>query len=170
MTTATPDADGARRRLEIYLRDHAGGAEAGVAVIQRCRKANVGTEFEPALADLEREIAEDRETLRSIMDRLGIEPSQMKVLVGRVAELVGRLKSNGGLVRYSPSSRVVELEGMAAGVVTKRNLWRALLRADVPGVSKEELDRLVERATGQLEQLLQLHDRATAEAFGAAGT
>ena len=170
MTTASSDADRARRRLETYLRDHYGGAQAGVALIRRCREASAGTDFEPVLADLEREIEEDRESLRSIMTRLGVDPSGVKMLLGRAAELVGRLKTNGHLVQYSPSSRVVELEGMAAGVVTKRNLWRALIASDHEELSDAELSQLVDRATDQLDRLLAAHDSAAALAFRVAST
>jgi hypothetical protein len=170
MTTEKPDAGDARRRLEIYLRDHFGGAQAGLALIRRCREANTGTEFEWVLADLEREIGEDEESLRSIMTRLGVEPSRVKMLVGHVAEFVGRVKSNGHLTRYSPSSRVVELEGMAAGVTTKRNLWRALIASDHDELFDAELSQLVDRATDQLDRLLAAHETASAAAFSDAGT
>jgi hypothetical protein len=171
MTMATPDTGDARRRLAIYLRDHFGGAGAGVALIRRCRQANAGTEFETVLADLEREIEEDRESLRSIMTRLGVQPSRVKMVVGRGAELLGRLKTNGHLTRYSRSSRVVELEGMAAGVATKRNLWRALVASDLVDLSAAELSELVDRATDQLDRLLAAHEAAATLAFrGSAAT
>ena len=115
------DAD---RLLRIYLQDHFAGSTAGLALVRRCRRANPA--LEQLLADLERDIVEDRHSLESIMSRLGVQPSRVKSAFGSVAELVGRLKSNGTVTRYSPSSRVIELEGLAAGVVTKRNLWNAL--------------------------------------------
>jgi hypothetical protein len=156
------DAD---RRLRIYLQDHFAGSTAGLALVRRCRRANPA--LEPLLADLERDIVEDRRSLESIMSRLGVQPSRVKSAFGSVAELVGRLKSNGTVTRYSPSSRVIELEGLAAGVVTKRNLWNALstLAADRSELDAAELERLIERATAQLERILAAHRPAAAEAF-----
>ena len=166
-----PRADGdsdAQRRLAVYLRDHDAGAQAGVALIRRCQDSNRDTEFETDLSDLAGEIDEDRHALRSIMDRLDVGPSRIKELIGGAAELVARLKTNGHLVRYSPSSRVIELEAIAAALATKRNLWRALAAAGTSAVPRAELDRLTERATDQFERVLALHERAAGLAFAAA--
>ena len=61
---------------------------------------------------------------------------------------------------------MVELEGMAAGVATKRNLWRALIASDHAELSDAELSQLVDRATDQLDRLLAAHEAAAALAFG----
>ena len=164
--SSPPDAS---RLLAIYVRDHLAGATGGMALARRSRRNNEGTSYAGMLAAFEQENSEDRAALQSIMTRLEIGPSRVKMALAVVAEFVARVKSNGRLVRYSPSSRVVELEGLAAAVTTKRNLWRALRRAGTePAVPTGELDRLVERASDQLERLLAAHDQATAEAFGAA--
>ncbi len=156
------DAD---RLLRIYLQDHFAGSTAGLALVRRCRRANPA--LEQLLASLERDILEDRHSLEAIMSRLGVQPSRVKSAFGSVAEFVGRLKTNGTLTRYSPSSRVIELEGLAAGVVTKRNLWNALstITADRSELDAAELDRLIERSTAQLERLTGAHRPAAAEAF-----
>jgi hypothetical protein len=166
-----PRADGdadTKRRLAVYLQDHDAGAQAGVALIRRCQDSNRDTEFGTGLADLARETDEDRKSLRSIMEQLDVQPSRVKELVGNAAEFVARLKTNGHLVRYSPSSRVVELEAIAAAFAMKRNLWRALAAAGPSAVSRAELDQLIERATDQFERALVLHERAAALAFAAA--
>jgi predicted DNA-binding ribbon-helix-helix protein len=163
MTDVEPgDAD---RLLPIYLQDHFAGSTAGLALVRRCRRANPA--LEPLLAELERDIVEDRHSLESITSRLGVQPSRVKSAFGSVAELVGRLKSNGAVTRYSPSSRVIELEGLAAGVMTKRNLWNTLstIAADRPELDAAELDRLIERSTAQLEGIIGAHRPAAAEAF-----
>jgi hypothetical protein len=153
------------RLLRIYLQDHFAGSTAGLALVRRCRRANPA--LEQLLADLERDIVEDRHSLESIMSRLDVQPSRVKSAFGSVAELVGRVKSNGTLTRYSPSSRVIELEGLAAGVMTKRNLWNALstIAAERGELDAAELDRLIERSTAQLERIMGAHRPAAAEAF-----
>ena len=158
--------DEADRRLRIYLQDHFAGSSAGLALVQRCRRAN--PELDNLLGALEREIAEDRQSLEAIMSRLGVQPNPIKSALGTVSEFVGRLKSNGTISGYSPSSRVVELEGLAAGVFTKRNLWRSLLAvADLrEGLDRTELEELVTRATSQFERILDAHGAAAARAFG----
>jgi hypothetical protein len=152
-------------RLETYLRDHFAGSTSGLALAKRCRESNVGTPYEPLLLALETEIDEDRRSLRAIMSRLGVAPSEVKSAIGAIAEVVGRLKTNGHLREYSPASRMVELEMLAAGITTKRNLWRALRVAARPELDTDELDRLDARATSQLERVLDDHERAAAEAL-----
>lgn len=155
--------------LATYLRDHAAGARAGLSLVKRCARSNEGNEFGALCAELTIEIDQDRRTLRRIMDDLGVRPSRLKLVISALAEFAARIKSNGRLVRYSPSSRVVELEGLAAGVFTKRNLWRSLQAiADIePRLDGAELDALVERASDQLDQLLRAHRDAAAIAFRA---
>ena len=154
--------------MEVYLRDHFAGATAGLALARRCRRNNAGTGLDAELAGIETEIDEDRRRLQAMMSRLGVAPSPLKSTLGSFAELVGRLKGNGRIVRPSPVSPVVELEGLAAGIVTKRNLWRSL-RVAAPnhgGLDIAELDLLEERATSQLARVTTAHDRAAEGAFG----
>lgn len=138
-------------------------------MVQRCRRANRDEPLATMLADIEREIVEERTTLRSIMSRIEVRPSTIKSAIASVAVQLGRLKSNGRLTRYSPLSRVVELEALVAAVVTKRNMWRALgVVADGNVVSRDELDRLIEQATAQFDRLATAHRSSATRAFAAA--
>lgn len=159
----------ARRLLGVYLRDHFAGSAAGVALVRRCRQSNRGTELGLILQEFESQIVEDRQSLRSVMQRLNVRESVVRELVASAIERVGRLKTNGRFVGYSPSSRVVELETLAAAVFTKRSLWLALRAVvdDYDELDREELERLITRATAQYQRLIAEHDRAAAIAFGA---
>ena len=164
-------SDDAARLLGIYLQDHYAGSAAGLSLVQRCRSHNEGTDFAAVLQVIEAEISEDRQTLEAIMAALGYGPSRVKSALGSIAEVVARVKTNGRLFSYSPLSRVIELEGLAAGILTKRNLWRALRTvADRhPTLQTAELDRLIERASSQLDRVLALHERASGLAFARPG-
>jgi hypothetical protein len=151
--------------LEIYLRDHHGGSTAGLALARRCRRANEGSEWSDVLAEIEAEIAEDKTALESIMAGLGATPSPVKSALGAIGERIGRLKRNGRWTGYSPLSRVIELEGLAAGIETKRNLWRALARLDGSDFDAARLEALADRAGSQLERVRRAHDRAAAVTF-----
>jgi hypothetical protein len=86
-----------------------------------------------------------------------------------LAEIVARLKSNGMLTRSSPSSRVVELEGLLAGVDATRNMWRSLRLAAAtrPALHVAALDELIARAGSQRDRLHAEHMRAAGLAFEA---
>ena len=156
-----------RKALRIYLQDHLAGSTGGVELARRARGANQGTVYGDEFAKLADEIEADRRSLESIMDDLGFGADRPKNAVFWIAEKAGRLKLNGQLTGYSPLSRMVEIEGLIAGVNGKRSLWRSLLEvaADEPKLDADRLQRLVERAEQQLATLQELRSRAAREAF-----
>src|SRR3954465_3970114 len=103
-------AGGGARPPAIHLNAPLAGAAGGLELARRALGANRGTAFEAPLQRLATEIAEDREALLDVMDRLGARRDPVKQWAGWLAEKAGRLKPNGRLLGYSPLSRVVELE------------------------------------------------------------
>ena len=154
-------------RLAIYLTDHLAGATAGRELAGRAASQNRGSEYGDFLEGLFREIVEDRSTLLSIMERFGVGTDYPKVALAWAGEKLGRLKLNGQLRGYSPLSRLLELEGLIAGVHAKQRLWSALREiAPAEGrLDEQELDGLVVRAEGQLARLQEHHSRAAREAL-----
>ena len=159
-----------RDYLKIYLEDHYAGATAGLELARRSAGANRGTPYGDVIERIAREIEEDRDSLRAMMTMLGVGPDRLKVAGAWAGEKAGRLKLNGHLTGYSPQSRVIELEGLVVGVTGKRCLWTALrhVAPQEPRLDLEELDRLVERAEGQLAALEEQRLKAVAEAVAAA--
>jgi len=152
--------------LNIYLNDHLAGSTAGVELARRLRGSNAeDPEFGPVLAELCAEIEADRETLKAVMERLGVGQGRFKPLAAVLAERLGRLKLNGQLRGYSPLSRLDELELLQLGVTGKRRLWRALEHTHADDLSSFELGALAERATSQLRRLEALHLKAASLAL-----
>lgn len=152
--------------LTTYLNDHLAGATAGAALARRLRDSNQGNpEFGPALAEVCAEIEKDRETLRTVMDRLGVGQSRIKPAVAILGERLGRLKLNGRLRGYSPLSRLDELELLQIGVLGKSRLWRALEQTHAGDLEGFELAELAERAISQLGRLEALHLKAASQAL-----
>jgi hypothetical protein len=114
------------RLLAIYLNDHLAGATAGVGRARMVRHADEGGELAGQLAEICREIEEDRATLVSIMDDLGVGRSRIKPALGDLGERIGRLKPNGRLRGHSPLGRVIDLEVLLLGITGKLRLWRLL--------------------------------------------
>lgn len=149
-------------KLSIYLNDHLAGATLGLELAKRSRASNRGTPLGDFLDRLAREIAEDRETLKSLMAELGIRSDPVKTYGAWAAEKVGRLKLNGQLRGYSPLSRLVELEGLKAGINGKRSMWGALERVlgtASPGFDFAELASRADRQEAEVEE----HRLAAAE-------
>jgi hypothetical protein len=158
------------RLLGIYLNDHLAGATGGLELAQRLHGRNQGTEYEERLGRLAQEIREDRDTLLTIMSRLGAVPNPLKTRAAWAAERLGRLKMNGRVLAYSPLSRVEEMEAMRLGVDGKRSLWRALkeTRGADPRLEGIDLQELIARAERQSEELEAMRLSAATGAFGSA--
>jgi hypothetical protein len=101
------------------------------------------------------------------MDDLGFGADRAKNIAFWAAEKAGRLKSNGRLIGYSPLSRLVEFEGLITGINGKLSLWTSLrtIAGDEPRLDADVLDRLIDRAHGQVRSVGGLRDRAAREAL-----
>jgi hypothetical protein len=156
-----------RDLLAIYLNDHLGGSSGGLELARRAAEQNKGTQLGRFLEKLAKEIEEDREALKEIMDAVGVGRDHLKVAAGWTLEKFGRLKVNGRLIEYSPLSRLVEIEGLIVGVRGKLAGWHSLLAVvdEVEGLKRTQLERLEQRANRQLEGLAKHHRRVAAEAL-----
>lgn len=153
--------------LGIYLNDHLAGATAGLELFRRAAGAHASTDAAAVLERLVKEIEEDREALLAIMKTLEVPVAQYKVAGAWVVEKLGRAKPNGRLMSRSPLSSVIEFEGMRLGVLGKGSGWKLLreLAASEPRLDVTALDRLIERADRQAEELEQLRLAAAREAL-----
>lgn len=157
-----------KNRLAIYLNDHLAGAAAGHELARRAAANNRGNEYGAALEQIVREIEEDAETLKDLMDRLGVHADRVKLALGWAGEKAGRLKLNGQVLGYSPLSRLVELEGLVLGVTGKLALWQALRKVfgdEDPRLEGIDFQQLRERARKQRQTLERLRRRAAVEAL-----
>jgi hypothetical protein len=153
--------------LRIYLRDHNAAAVGGVELVRRTLANNRGTSYEATLEQLAKDIEEDRQTLVSLMDRLGVSADILKQSAVWAFEKVSRLKLNGRVLEYSPLSRLVELEALGTGIDGKRALWTALRH--VAGADRRldaaELGRLERRAADQRKRVEAIRLEAARLAF-----
>lgn len=153
--------------LGIYLNDHLAGSRGWLELARRAERENRGSPVGGFLASFIQEVEEDRESLERVMRALGISRDFLKEGVAFVAERVGRLKLNGRLLRYSPLSRLVELESLCASVQGKQALWRALRRLSRTEFRLQDFDFdvLLARAESQLKGLERLRVQAADTAF-----
>jgi hypothetical protein len=145
--------------LPIYLNDHLAASTAGLELARRTANSNQGNEFGEFLRDLAAQIEADRAQLEDVMARLDVKPDVIKVNAAWLLEKAGRLKLNGRLLEYSPLSRIVELEGLIAGVNGKLAMWRglAIAAADEPRIADIDFAHLIARAEEQLAGLWTHH-------------
>jgi hypothetical protein len=159
MNDVTSSKHSATRYLAIYLADHHAGGAGARALLKRMVKSNQGTELAPALRELRAELEVDLRQAERIATALDIAPSPLKDAVAKGAAMIGKLKLNGHMTSYSPLSRLLELEGLRAGVTAKLCMWRALRQiASADGrLAAFELERFERRALDQLERIDDWH-------------
>ena len=145
--------------LPIYLNDHLAGATAGCDLARRAAKSNEGSELGDFMDDFAAQLDADRAQLEDVMARLDVSRDPLKTGAGWLAEKLGRLKLNGRLLEYSPLSRVIELEGLIAGVNAKIALWRTLAAAapDEQRIADIDFVHLIARGEEQLVGLTGHH-------------
>jgi hypothetical protein len=159
-----------RRSLAVYLRDHRAGATFGQGLARRSQHANAGTDLGRTLGVVAEEIEDDCRSLDTLMSRLGIRPSLVKMAFAKGADLLALPKLHSRLRRYTPESRVLQLEALTAGILTKRHLWQSLAAVsdERSTLDPAELEHLIRRADAQLARLEAHHAPASRTAFGAA--
>jgi len=134
--------------LAIYLNDHLMGSTGGLELFRRVA-GNI-----PEVAPIIPEIVEERDHLKALLAAVGGTVDPVKVTAGWAGEKLSRLKLNGGLIRRSPLSDLIELESLVITVSGKRCLWRMLIALDDPRLSR--LDEMLAMAESQLERLEEL--------------
>jgi hypothetical protein len=153
--------------LHIYLNDHYAGANGGVALARRIAKAHRRSEFGGDLAELSDDIAADLSALVTLMGRLDVRVEHWRKAFATAADVGGRLKLNGRLLRRSPLSSLVELEALMMGVNGKRMGWLTLHRVAESDsrIETQDIRELIDRATAQADLIERIHAWASDQAF-----
>ncbi len=143
--------DSANEMLSSYLNDHLAASAAAIELVQKLRAENEGSTLGAFLSGLEPEIEADKVTLETVMDRLGVPPSGVKQLAGKVLEKLSRLRLNDRITGGPAVTQLMELETLSLGIEGKVALWRSLQQGaeSRPELREFDLATLVERAVEQ---------------------
>jgi hypothetical protein len=140
------------RMRRLYLDDHLALTEGWIALTRRIARTNEGSDLGADLHELLNDLAHEPALLDRLLSEAGGHPHRIKQQVLRMAERLGRLKPNGAFLRYSPLSRVVELEMLTASLLLRAAMWDALVQAFGPGyqLCQTTLRELADRAHRQM--------------------
>jgi hypothetical protein len=154
------------KELASYLNDHLAGATAAVNLIEHLAEKHQGGPLEKFFRDLHRDVAEDREQLHRLTQRLGKE-NVVKKAAGWIAEKIGRTKVAIDGRKPGELGLVEALEALVLGITGKQLLWRALSASlgSSPLLRGADLEKLEERAIEQLERVEAHRLEAAREAF-----
>ncbi|MGX6450165.1 hypothetical protein ACVU7I_19165 [Patulibacter sp. S7RM1-6] len=153
--------------LETYLNDHLAAATGGVSLARRARDAHadLDAELHELLTWFHGQIAEDREQIVRALDLIGGHRDPVKVVAGAVGEVVGRLKTNRRIVKRSPLSSLIELEGLSVAVHGKSRGWIVLRALEHPKLTPIDFGALLRRADEQQERIEAARRRVGARVF-----
>jgi hypothetical protein len=154
-------------RLGTYLQDHYAGSAAGIELFKRAADQQTDPLVRTALAGMVEKVDAERSALEGYLKAIGSKPDPVKNAGAWMAEKLGRFKPNGELIKRSPLSDVVELEGLRLAVEGKACGWRVLRRLahDDERFSAKELDEHIADAQEQIDELERLRTEAAVRVF-----
>jgi len=157
-------------QLGVYLNDHLAGANTGVEMARKLQADVAGGPDEALLGPVAEQIAEDVETLRALMDNLGVTPNPVKQATGWLAEKVHRLGVAANVTEGPDVALMLAAESLSLGVEGKLGLWIVLgeLVPSHPRLAAVDLARLIDRARDQRRRIEELRLAISRRAFSQA--
>jgi hypothetical protein len=153
------------KELDSYLNDHLAGSVSALELIEHWAHLHGGKPLGAFFSEIEAEVRADQNTLRNVMNSLGIKESAVRKAGAWVAEKVGRARLTIAGAEPDSLGLVLTLEGLILGIVGKKLLWRALAAANLLQLSGYDFEGLRRRAEQQIEQIEAQRVRAVREAF-----
>lgn len=147
------------RLVGAYINNHLAGAVGGSRRFERLADTLAATPVGPALAEVARQVVEEREELGRIVDQLGFTAQNPVKQAGVwVGERVSRLIALPRRLRRSPMHTVLEVELLRSALVGKMGGWQTLHElAPVLGLDATRMDELRARTLEQVEVLDDVH-------------
>jgi hypothetical protein len=164
-----PPGDG--RFLQLYLRDHYTASRACLDLLRRSAGAQTDPQVRRELQAAAAAAAEDSAALLGIMAQLGASRSPFGERWVSVMERLGRLKTNGTVLRRSPLSDLLELEALSAALQMGKQCWLSLqdLSAHDDRLNAYQLTALLSRAEERQTRLESLRRSAARRVLGREG-
>ncbi len=151
--------------LGIYLRDHLGGAQIAVQLLEGMCKHQGDERYQGFAKRLLPEIQADDNTLRSIIEAIGEDSSAIKNAGGWMLEKLTRLKL--GHTRSAGLELFEALEMLSLGIAGKRSLWKVLqiVSTEDSRLGKYDFEMMLRRADDQFQSVEQERLRLAAQVF-----
>ena len=148
------------RALATYLNDHLAGSSAALWTATRLIGAHRNDAIGTYMSTFREQLVDERNLLRSLLERLPAHESLVKRTVGAVGAAL--MWTRSALPLPGTPSLLEDLESLAIGVWGKRLLWGTLARvaARDQRFADVDLDGLAGSAEDQERELIALRDDA----------
>jgi hypothetical protein len=153
--------------LTTYLNDHLAGSVAALELLDLLLSTRPAVEHEP-YSRLRREVEEDQQVLRELIERLGSKESRVRKAAAWLTEKLGRAKFQFDDEGRGELRTVEALEALGLGIQGKLCLWRALetVARSRPELGRLDFPGLQQRALEQFDRVDRLRVQAARVAFG----
>ena len=143
--------------LTTYLNDHLAGSVVALELLDHLAEDGARTAEAATLADVQADIAADRQELEAFMARLGIAVSGPRKASGWLVEKLSQIKLHLDDAGDGALRRLEALETLSLGIAGKQGLWHALAAAaeapELNGLDYARLGRRAETQRGVVERL-----------------
>jgi hypothetical protein len=141
--------------LTTYLNDHLAGSVAAVELVEHLVQLTKGTQRERFFLTLGREIQEDQETLRLLLQEMGGKESRARKAAAWLTEKLGKVKLRLDDKGEGHLRLLEALETLALGIQGKAALWRGLeaIADQMTALRSLDLPHLQGRANDQFQRV-----------------
>jgi hypothetical protein len=157
--------------LATYLIDHLAGSVAALELLEDLKTTYADTALANFFAQLQTDIAADRDELQTLMDRLQIVESQPRKVIAWLTEKSVELKLRLDDNARGPLRLLESLEAVGLGIQGKLGMWHALDASAVdfpPLLALVDYERLAQRAEEQRRRVEIVRLEAAKTAFASA--
>lgn len=153
--------------LSTYLNDHLAGAVVALEMLEHLEESHADRLDAAVLGRVRSEIEVDRQSLESLMERLGVTKSRARRAAGWLAERTARIKLAADDPQDGALRAFEMIELVSLGVEGKISLWKSLaaVAPSDPVLSGLDFDALIARARAQRAALEPMHAIAARSAL-----
>ncbi|MEW1979501.1 hypothetical protein AB0333_01050 [Citricoccus sp. NPDC079358] len=158
----TPHGTLNRDELQDYLNHHLLGSKSGVRLFQAAASTWNGTEYEEEFLDLSRQVSEEQDELRELIDRLDLRQSVVENALGLAAETAGRLNPVNITRSKSEGMTQVEMDILQSALQGKAGMYAVLAklaeRFPSAGLDGKRMQELYQQAQDQQARVRRISD------------
>lgn len=117
-----------RGELQDYLNHHLLGSKSGVRLFQAAASSWNGTQYEEEFLELARQVSEEQDELKALIERLDLRQSVVENALGLAAETAGRLNPVNISRSKSEGMTQVEMDVLQSALQGKAGMYAVLAK------------------------------------------
>lgn len=158
-----------RDELQDYLNYHLLGSRSGVRLFQAAAQTWNGTRYEQQYKELADQAQGEQDGLKQLIKRLGLQQSLMQNVLGKAAEVGGRLNPVNFTRSKTEGMTQVEMDILQSALQGKAGMYAVLAtlaeRFPDAGLDREQMRDLYQQAQDQQAEVRRISDETLETRF-----